>query len=50
MRARPPLCPESEDVEEKEEQARIRDPHGENLYWARRARLENESRVKATSL
>jgi hypothetical protein len=50
MRVRLPLCPESEDIEEKEEQDRIRDPHGENLEWAKRARLENESGVKATSV
>jgi hypothetical protein len=50
MRAQTTLCPESEDVEEKEDHDRIRDPHGENLHWAKRTRLENKSGVKATSL
>ncbi len=46
MKVRLPLCPESEDVQEKEEQERIRDPHGENLHWAKRALPETSRKLK----
>ncbi len=46
MKVRLPLCPESEDVEEKEEQERIPDPHGENLHWAKRALLETSRKLE----
>jgi hypothetical protein len=34
MRECPTLCPEGDDAEDADE--RVRDPHGENLHWAKR--------------
>jgi hypothetical protein len=47
MRERPPLCPEEEDAEEVGE--RVRDPHGENLRWAKRDQSKNLNQMKVVS-
>jgi hypothetical protein len=39
MRERPPCCPEVEDADDADE--RVRDPHGENLRWAKRGQTNN---------
>jgi hypothetical protein len=40
MRQQTPICPEAEDDEEVEDRERIWDPHGENLRWSKRGRLD----------
>lgn len=44
MRVRPPLCPEGADAEDADE--RIRDPHGENLHWAKREETTRLNRMR----
>jgi hypothetical protein len=47
MREPAPLCPEGEDAEEADE--RVRDPHGENLRWAKREQNNNLKSDEAVS-
>jgi hypothetical protein len=46
MRARPPICPESEESEDAETDERVRDPHGENLRWAKREQSKQLNRTR----